>query len=86
MSKEETIYKVCPGCGSKEFYLVIDRNWSFKVKDVGTDGVIPGPMTDQIAGKALVCDTCGWETSGDFWLFEYFAEQYGIPTLPEENE
>ena len=85
MSHTKEVYKSCPGCGSKEFYLVIDRNWSFKIKDIGTSGVTPGPLTDQVTGKGLVCDDCGWETSGEKWLEKYFMAKYGIPILPEEK-
>ena len=80
--KEDDGRKGCPACGNKEFFhLVIERQWAFKVKDVGVSDVVPGVMTEQFCTKELICDACSWHG----WLDEYWLEREGIPTISDKS-
>ena len=72
----------CPACQSEEFYVVIERTWSFKVNAVGLSDVIPGLLEDEVAGKSLVCDDCGFNG----WIDEYHLLKSGVVTLTQEDE
>jgi len=50
----------CPFCGSEEFYLVIEKQVSFKVESIENNKVNAGGIHDTINGKSLVCDDCGF--------------------------
>ena len=64
----------CPRCHSKEFYLVIEPVYSFKIKDIGLEDVIPEKFEDECTSKTLLCDECGF--SG--WINEYWLVKHGV--------
>lgn len=57
----------CPVCGSENFFLVVERQWSFKINSIGLEDVVPGELYDEFPGKSLVCDDCGLNC----WLEQY---------------
>ncbi|MHA2065169.1 MAG: hypothetical protein ACXABY_12405 [Candidatus Thorarchaeota archaeon] len=67
----------CPACQSKEFYVVVERNWSFRVESVGFSDVAASNLEDEISGKSLVCDDCGFNG----WVDEYHLAKSGVITL-----
>ena len=72
----------CPQCASKEFYLVVEPNYSFKVNAVGLEDVVPGEFYDEVTAKSLVCDECEW--SG--WINEYHMTKSGVILSVKQDE
>lgn len=75
--------KRCPECKSDKFYLVVERTWSWKVSDVGLSDVSPeSQLDDELAGKSLVCDDCGFNG----WIDEYHLANSGVVLSLEDKD
>jgi hypothetical protein len=78
----------CPRCNKPDLFLKIDYTYTFSIKEVGTEDVIPEEKLDEDSVKYMYCMTCGWTGWGD----DYWETKEGLVHLfpgtrsdPNEN-